>query len=90
MTISCVGPPVVSAAGVVVPLVRVIVFTVGGVVATHALRSGGGPWPGPIGSPHMGRRLLIEVGVPILSVVGAGVAIWRFRRRRRRRRPLQL
>jgi pimeloyl-ACP methyl ester carboxylesterase len=46
-----------------------------------------GPYTGPIGSPHMGPRLLIEIGVPIsLLICTAFVAL---RRRRRSTAGLQ-
>jgi pimeloyl-ACP methyl ester carboxylesterase len=43
------------------------------------------PYAGAIGSPHMGPLLMIEVGVPIVGMLGVGLALWRRRRRRRRR-----
>jgi hypothetical protein len=33
----------------------------------------------------MGPRLMIEVGVPIVGMLGLALAFWRRRRRRRRR-----
>lgn len=45
------------------------------------------PYTGPIGSPHMGPRLMIEIGVPISLVICGGITAFRRRRRRKAGRP---